>query len=75
MQTAELAAQPTFEFLAFQSQQLVLVHLPDPDRNHTLIPVPGVVVTPGTRETVVRIRSLAGTFKTISVNTNTLSER
>lgn len=75
MQAVKLMAMPQIGFQPFQVQQLVLVHLPDVSRNYALVPVPGVVVRPGTAETVVRVRNLTGHLVTISISNDDLAAR
>ncbi len=73
MQTVELMAMPRIS--PFQVQQLVLVHLPDVSRNYALVPVPGVVLRPGTNETMVRVRNLAGNIVNVSIGNDNLVAR
>ncbi len=73
MQTVELMPQTSFS--PFQVQQLVLVHLPDVSRNYTLVPVPGVVISAGPNETMVRVRNLAGNIVNVSISNDDLVTR
>jgi hypothetical protein len=59
----------------FTVQQLVLLHLPDICRGNTLIPIPGVVVTPGIEVSIVRIRNRTGQIEDIQVSTDDLNAR
>ncbi len=58
----------------YAEHTLVLTHLPDP-RSGAIVPVPGVVVAPDERETVIRIRDMSGNERELSVSNSLLSER
>ncbi len=59
----------------YPENSLVLIHLPDETKGGTIVPVPAVVVVPDDRQTVIRIRDLAGRTLEIAVNNELLSER
>jgi hypothetical protein len=61
--------------VTFQQNELVITHLADPTRGGAQVPVSGVVVQPGTNETVVRVRDKAGHTKEVTLANVLLSTR
>jgi hypothetical protein len=51
----------------FSKHELVLTHIPDPSRGGAVVPVSGVVVTPGALTSTIRIRNLEGKMALIVV--------
>lgn len=59
----------------FAAHELVMTHLPDPAQNNRMVPVVGVIVTPGVLTSEIRIRNKHGEFAAIVVLNSDLVSR